>query len=86
MVESSQTAVPKLESKPILNPQQIEAMAEDAKNKGNDLFKANDFLGAISLYTESICKSLRIFTKFWLFLELLKNEGVFTNRAMAYIK
>jgi hypothetical protein len=29
---------------------------------------------------------LRIFTKFWLFLELLKNEGVFTNRAMAYIK
>ena len=56
MVESSQTAVPKLESKPILNPQQIEAMAEDAKNKGNDLFKANDFVGAISLYTESICK------------------------------
>ena len=24
--------------------------------------------------------------QFWLWLELMKNEGVFTNRAMAYIK
>jgi len=54
MVESSQ--VPKQEPKPTLSPQQAEAQAEDAKNKGNDLFKANDFAGAIALYSESICK------------------------------
>jgi len=38
-------------------------MAEDAKNKGNDLFKASDFAGAVSLYSESICKKFQIFTK-----------------------
>lgn len=46
--------------------------AEEKKNAGNDALKAGHTDEAISLYSEAI--------------ELSKNEGIFTNRAMAYIK
>ena len=47
-------------------------MAEEKKNEGNTALKAGEIDQAIQLYTEAI--------------ELQKNEGIFTNRAMAYIK
>jgi len=37
---------------------EIEAHAEDAKNRGNDLFKSNDIVGAIVKYSESLRKQL----------------------------
>ena len=45
--------------------------AEAKKNEGNTALKAGDHDKAIALYTEAI--------------ELNKNEGMFTNRAVAYI-
>lgn len=53
-------------------PEQSAAMAEEKKNEGNTALKAGEIDQAIQLYTEAI--------------ELQKNEGIFTNRAMAYIK
>ena len=53
-------------------PEQTAAMAEEKKNEGNTALKAGEIDDAIRLYTEA--------------LELQKNEGIFTNRAMAYIK
>ena len=47
-------------------------LAEAKKNEGNAALKAGEVDQAIQLYTEAI--------------ELCKNEGMFTNRAMAYIK
>ena len=47
-------------------------LAEAKKNEGNEALKAGEVDQAIQLYTEAI--------------ELCKNEGMFTNRAMAYIK
>lgn len=47
-------------------------MADDKKNEGNTALKAGEVDEAIKLYTEAI--------------ELQKSEGIFTNRAMAYIK
>ena len=46
--------------------------AEVKKNEGNAALKAGEVGEAIRLYSEAI--------------ELNKNEGMFTNRAMAYIK
>ncbi len=46
--------------------------AEEKKNEGNTALKAGELDQAIGLYTEAI--------------ELHKSEGMFTNRAMAYIK
>ena len=46
--------------------------AEAKKNEGNEALKAGKIAEAIALYTEAI--------------EMNKNEGMFTNRAMAYIK
>ena len=46
--------------------------AEAKKNEGNEALKAGKIVEAIALYTEAI--------------EMNKNEGMFTNRAMAYIK
>lgn len=48
------------------------ALAEEKKNEGNTALKAGDVTTAIKLYSEAI--------------DLCKNEGMFTNRAMAYIK
>ena len=53
-------------------PEQTAAMAEEKKNEGNTALKAGEIDDAIRLYTEA--------------LDLQKNEGIFTNRAMAYIK
>ena len=53
-------------------PEQSAAMADGKKNEGNTALKAGEIDQAIQLYTEAI--------------ELQKNEGIFTNRAMAYIK
>jgi DnaJ homolog subfamily C member 7 len=47
-------------------------LAECKKNEGNAALKAGNVDDAIKLYSEAI--------------ELNKNEGMFTNRAMAYIK
>lgn len=47
-------------------------MADDKKNEGNTALKAGQVDDAIKLYTEAI--------------DLQKSEGIFTNRAMAYIK
>ena len=47
-------------------------LAEQKKNEGNTALKAGNVDQAIALYSEAI--------------ELSKNEGMFTNRAMAYIK
>lgn len=44
-------------TKVVLKPEEVEAAAEEAKNKGNDFFKANDMPAAILMYTESIRKS-----------------------------
>ena len=46
--------------------------AEAKKNEGNEMLKAGKIDEAIALYSEAI--------------EMNKNEGMFTNRAMAYIK
>ena len=46
--------------------------AEEKKNAGNNALKAGEVDKAIQLYSEAI--------------NLCKNEGMFTNRAMAYIK
>jgi len=47
-------------------------MADEKKNEGNTALKAGQIDDAIKLYTEAI--------------DLQKSEGMFTNRAMAYIK
>jgi len=54
------------------NPSDMAAQAEEKKAAGNEALKAGEVGEAISLYTEAI--------------ELNKHEGMFTNRAMAYIK
>ena len=62
--------------------------AEELKNQGNDALKKGDIYEAIEKYTESLGMCLFLFhiiNKIW-FVELVKNEGVYTNRAMAYIK
>lgn len=53
-------------------PSEVALQAEEKKNAGNEALKAGKVDEAIQLYTEAI--------------ELDKNEGMFTNRAMAYIK
>ena len=47
-------------------------LAEQKKTEGNAALREGSLDQAIALYTEAI--------------ELNKNEGMFTNRAMAYIK
>lgn len=47
-------------------------LAEQKKTEGNAALKAGKINDAIGLYSEAI--------------ELNKNEGMFTNRAVAYIK
>ena len=65
------------------NPEEI---AERLKNEGNDAFKTNNFQLAITKYGQSLgmCKV------FWSFnidyIELVKSEAVYTNRAFSYIK
>ena len=54
------------------NASDVAAQAEEKKTAGNEALKAGEVDEAIRLYTEAI--------------ELNKNEGMFTNRAMAYIK
>ena len=53
-------------------PEPSPELAEVKKNEGNEMLKAGKIAGAIALYTEAI--------------EMFKSEGMFTNRAMAYIK
>ena len=46
------------DQRPALSPEEAESMAEEYKNKGNDLFKANDINGAINCYSEAISKCI----------------------------
>lgn len=48
-----------------------EEQAEDLKNQGNEALKAKDADKAIDLYSQAI--------------NICKNEGILTNRAVAYI-
>ena len=55
-----------------VDPNDLARQAEEKKSAGNEALKAGEVDEAIRLYTEAI--------------DLSKNEGMFTNRAMAYIK
>lgn len=59
----------------------MESAAEEKKNQGNEEFKKGNHLAAIKLYSEALGMTLRSYLA-----EISLNEGVLTNRALAYQK
>lgn len=59
-----------------------EEIAERLKNEGNEAFKVNNLALAITKYSQSLGTCVSLFKN----AELVKSEGVYTNRAASYIK